>query len=1068
MKNKQKFFSVLTAMAIACQTGISAPWVMAEEKATVSPKVGLVWQNDGTAGWEVGYDFKGNETQKVEISYETENETSYMHFVPSGTVHSDTSYLSTPMTYATLGEDKIKFDEGYTIVTEMMIRTNATDATSGRPRVGYSFPENSSLSNFTYVNDQTLGATDQKQTKYTANLCSEALMEFLNGKVRFGVGTYPGAGYIVSNDKWYKVIIKIDGNHYAKYTVINPEDGSVVAEYSGQRQIKPESGYFENIALYTWMNKLSLTSAYTDIDYIKVYNVPREQADNYADEKWQTPTEKIEISDIKVDGVAIEDANDVMFGKVTFNSSDDVAVKEVYYEKDGEKVVVEDYDFENNTVSFDNMLVANAKYSVVLDLGYMDYPISFNSHFKQDIGLVWQNDGVSGWEVGYDFKGNETQKVEISYETENETTYMHFVPSGTASTGSYLSTPMTYATLGEDKIKFDEGYTIVTEMMIRTNATDATSGRPRVGYSFPENSSLSKFTYVNDQTLGETGQKQTKFKADLCSETLMEFLNGKVRFGVGTYPGAGYIVSNDKWYKVIIKMDGNHYAKYTVINPEDGSVVAEYSGQRQIKPESGYFENIALYTWMQSGKLTSAYTDIDYIKVYNVPSEQADNYADEKWQTAFEETKISDIKIDGIAVEEVTEVTNGTVTFKADGEVKVNSISYRLLTGDADIDVSDYSFENNTITFTNGLVNNAEYTVTLGLGEKLEKKIVFKSEWENSKGLVLNLDGSSNEGWTLGEGITAEMTSGTDEDGTTYTELLPGGTYDNDKNASFIYAELPNGGIRFEDDEAIIIDTRVMASDVDAKGGRMHIKWNIPEKVTSSPVLRYNGEDDLTGVLDISGDMLTGFTTNYKVAHNSLTLVDFLSAGVRVQDGYHDDANVCTGWAEPEYISGTAGNINDKWYRVVMCIKPGYEVDYKLYDENDNLLGERTGVLGWIEQSGFLKNIAIQTAQGNLEYVKVDYLRVYNVDLAEAEKVEFVKNETDDEILITCRVNSYCPEISPVADRMIYIASYNADGRLVSVDSAEINSAETTIKVQKSAEEKIFLWDKAMKPVKGY
>lgn len=47
--------------------------------------------------------------------------------------------------------------------------------------------------------------------------------------------------------------------------------------------------------------------------------------------------------------------------------------------------------------------------------------------------------------------------------------------------------------------------------------------------------------------------------------------------------------------------------------------------------------------------------------------------------------------------------------------------------------------------------------------------------------------------------------------------------------------------------------------------------------------------------------------------------------------------------------------------------------NYKLFDADDNLIAERNGVLGWIDQSDFLENIAFQTAQGNLEYAKIDY-----------------------------------------------------------------------------------------------
>jgi len=194
MKNTKKLTSLFAALAMTAQVGISAPLVMAEEAAEgeqITPaatKIGLIYENDGTSGWEVGYDFIDNENQKAEIEYLTENETTdYMHFTSSGTVDNEANKLSAPMVYASLGDDKIKIEEGYTIVTEMMLRTASADGTYGRARVGYSFPEDKSLTEFTYINDQSIKVTGQTQTDFKPNLCSEAFLEFLEGKKLPGV-----------------------------------------------------------------------------------------------------------------------------------------------------------------------------------------------------------------------------------------------------------------------------------------------------------------------------------------------------------------------------------------------------------------------------------------------------------------------------------------------------------------------------------------------------------------------------------------------------------------------------------------------------------------------------------------------------------------------------------------------------------------------------------------------------------------------------------------------------------------------------------------------------------------
>ena len=60
----------------------------------------------------------------------------------------------------------------------------------------------------------------------------------------------------------------------------------------------------------------------------------------------------------------------------------------------------------------------------------------------------------------------------------------------------------------------------------------------------------------------------------------------------------------------------------------------------------------------------------------------------------------------------------------------------------------------------------------------------------------------------------------------------------------------------------------------------------------------------------------------------------------------------------------------------------------------------------------------------------------------------------------TCTISH--PEV--LAGAKLYIATYDANGALVSVDSAEITSATTTVTVEKANTVKTFLWN-GMKPV---
>lgn len=883
--------------------------------------------------------------------------------------------------------------------------------------------------------------------------------------VRYGTGTYwVGEKNVLNNqtveDTWFKVVIKVKPGFIFDYKLYN-EAGDTLADIKNQdMQYVTNSEYFENVALIMTHGTFA---AKTDIDYIKVWNMPTKISDNYA--TYTESYDAVTVSNIKVDGENIEDAAYVENGTVTFDSDGDVTVEKVSYTSligNKETTEVEDYEYANNQITFPNGLVEKAEYTIVLGLGHGDtQTIKFTSKWTDQIGLIYENDGTTGWNAGYDFISNETQKASIEYKTENETNYMHFVPSGTATNTDYLSTPMVYASLGDKKIKFQEGYTIVTEMMMRTTSTDATSGRPRIGYSFPENTSLKDFTYINDQSKGTTPQTQTDFRSNLCSEVLVEFLNAKVRFGVGTYPTPdnGYAVNNDKWYKIIIEIDGKHNVSYEVIDPANNDVIATYSGIRQIKPESGCFENIALYTWMKGGSLTEAYTDIDYIKVYNIPKGEEDNY--EKYTAAYDETKISNIKVDGVDIKNADDVKTGTVTFDTAEGAEIKEVYYNLLKGDGEkTAVTDYTFANNTLTFTNGLVKYARYTIVVKLADLRDYTITFDSEWENQTGTILDLDGTETDSWKAVGSSTVEAK--TDEDGTNYARVKISAIND------YMYASLPDDGIKFKDGETVVIDTRIRGNGMSNKDARMQIKWNMPETKGTNFKLKYNGTLDLTGAASVSGDTENGFTVDYTSGYNHLALGEIAkttsSAWVRCANGTYDALGNMrqSNWKPSKALDGN--NIDGKWFRFVIKINKGYNTEYIVYNEAGEEIYNQTGTLGWVEQSGFLKNISFYSFSGSggdankMDSIDVDYLKVYN-----EYKVDVKKEDVGENTVATCTVSN--AKDLEAAGAVIYIAAYDSENRLVEVDSKAVTATETEVKVKKAANIKVFLWNGQLQPI---
>jgi len=646
-------------------------------------RLGLVYSNDGTNGFYAPTDL----TNKATVTYND----GYVTMSSSGK-WVDADAKTAPYIFASLGEDKIKFEDNKTVVIETRVKLNDFITSLNALKIGYNLPK-TNISSFKVKNKST-GADVTYLSNNTTHMVEFRAGSATNTYMRFGKDEYLKGDVKFANpsdidNQWFKVIIKIKPGFIFDYDVYDESGSHLVNHDNFEYQFITKSEYFENLAFVMTHNTFD---GKVDVDYIKVYNMLVNDAENYEESKWQTSLTENHISDIKIDGVALAEVEEATKGTVTFESSADVNVKEVYYEKDGVKTPVSEYTFKNNTVTFNNVLESNVRYTVLLDLGYTTYPISFDSEYIQPVGLIYENDGTSGWEVGYDFIDNQNQKAEISYVDG----YMHFVPSGNASNVSYLSTPMVFASLGENKIKFRKDYTIVAEMMVRTNAAvDAESGRTRISYSFPEDSSLSKFTYVNDQSIAQTGQKQTTYQSNLCSEALFEFEGGGVRFGVGTYPTGSVKVAKERWYKLIAKIDGNYKASYTVIDPETGAVVTEFGGQRQIWSKSGFFENIAVSTWMQSGSLPNAYTDVDYIKVYNMPFDYADEYE----------------VYDGIVSEEDIKgaETNGVITLDFDETVTDEVIK--------DIEISNRN--NKEITFGTSLSNGGK-TLTIRVNDPLD------------------------------------------------------------------------------------------------------------------------------------------------------------------------------------------------------------------------------------------------------------------------------------------------------------------------------------------------------------
>ena len=1045
----KKFLSVIAALALLAQSAISAPLALAEGET----KIGLVYSNDGTAGWEEGYDFKENTAQTVDISYLTDGDRTYMHFVPGGSVDNTSSYLASPMAFASLGTDKIKIEEGKTIVTEMVVRVNAdADATSGRPRIGYSFPEDSSLQNFTYINTapSTENNNNNKGTTYRTSYCSESMYEFLQKDVRFGEGGYPGGitnTDVVDSTHWYKLVSKLNGDYSVSYTVTDLTTGTTVKTYTPSKvhYVQPKSGYFENIAIYTWMHGKSLSGAFTDVDYVKVYNVPEAEADNYTAATWQTAFDEIAISDVKVDGVAITDGFEATNGTVTFTASSAVTVKEVSYDKGDGKVTLEEDDYtftNNNTVTFTDALESSATYTVLLDLGYTTYPITFNSAYIAKLGLVYSTEGnATDWTIPTGI--NSGIATSVNY-TAGAPDYVTFTATGNGGGGLEDYSPYILASLGADKIKFEDDKTIVIESKIKFTGLEESTNRVKFGYNLPASGITSHKVYLNGV--------ETDYRGNMGDTHLLEFIDEAnkytyTRYGTGNYWGlAGNWTASatepvdGQWFKVVMKMNPGFVMDYALYD-QDGNLLFEKNSQTmQYTTMSDYFENVAL---IMTHNTFSATTDVDYVKVFNVPTAEKNNYAT---YGVF-----SDIKLNGAAISGTPEIAEGatTVTFNStQDDITVKIVKENIKTTEK-ATVNEYTFTNNAGVAAKSVAFTSErgykYNVSLGVNGG-ETAVSFTTPWVNQTGLLIDEDGTGSETWTTSSGANFAPVEGEG-----YLRLAEAA------NGAYASITLPEP-IQLQDDNEVVIDARFRGDKIVNNGdpkGRIQLLINRPETTK----MAYNQTGYPDRVVGAEGETMTSYETAYATGANHLALVDVLEdSALRFAGENWKDGN----WSQNNWVDKyTVTELDNVWYRVVVRISKDYWTEYTLYDANDNKLGSWAAYQAWTskECGNFIKSIQFQNFCWNGLNADLDYLKVYNIE-----------KDSDDAVLTsnnnTATLTIETPATAEAIGATLYVASY-VGGQLKAVDMATVTGATTTVTVPEiaGATYKTFLWDGNMKPV---
>ena len=571
------------------------------------------------------------------------------------------------------------------------------------------------------------------------------------------------------------------------------------------------------------------------------------------------------------------------------------------------------------------------------------------------LGLIHTFDGVEGdWTVPTGLA--ETVIPAVSYSEEGVApNYATFSATGAWNGDkSDETSPYVLADLGDDKIKFEDDKTIVFETRLKFAGLEESTNRIKLGYTLPA-SDIAKFKLYDKVNANASFD----YRSNMGDSNLFEFIDeaGKftaIRYGVGTYwSSAGKWQASEaepvdgQWLKVVVHVNPGFVFDYYLYD-EDGNKLFEKTAQAMsYVTNSEYFENVALIM-THNNYVASA--DVDYVKVYNLPTELADNYAD--YTTSFDEVTLSDVKVDGVLIDEVKEATEGKVTFSADGDVSVANISYTMLTGNKEtVTVEDYVYENNTITFPDGLVEKATYTITLDKGNGMKESISFNSPWKDKIGLIYNQEAETNTDWVLGNKITeAEVSS----DG--YKKYIP--TVVNSLDSTL---KIPMGDdkIKFVDDKVIVIETKLKATKntaIDAsKNSRLSLVYNAGIDVEDS--------DNAIAIENNKTKQAYSVGFNHSVLMQLYEGVAASTFDIGYANGSYDGASTYTqtklAWAGGLKANTLDGN-NE--YTLIAKLDKNHNSGEIIIEKDGTKIAEKTVAdLGWVTASDYLENVAFNS-----------------------------------------------------------------------------------------------------------
>ena len=721
---KKKILGILMSLALVAQVLVVPTFAATED-------TGLIIDSKGTTNnnW-VAYDSNATvtATEDAVVMSETAETTGYAKMI-----------------YSIPEADQITFSQDNTVVIEMVVNPNITPVDTYGSYLAFRFnaPENAA---------ELAAYKSKNNTEYSDGLYAQTLGGFCKAYYLGVQGAWSNTVSTVPYDgsRTYKMVSYLSESGTKANVYFYDENGAELWKNIDQTFTDANvdnSTVLRNIAV-TELNPTKGTLNACTVSSLKIYNVPNEAASNYASYT-ERITSAFAVENVKIGDADLDGATNVTAGDITFTATGDGEIgAELSYVKNdyiGTKGITEATltAGENNSYTLSANFEPDSTYTLKVTDGTSSESYTFTTEdgYTAKYGLVASTEGA-------------TTDGFTLYNTTRDTMNAEADGYVRLTQGAIGTAQKDYAglnfDLGDNKIKFSDEDTIVIETRIRARVDQYKEWGSylHMGYNMPKNAAEEAALKVYDSTGNVVEYNSPRHYLTLggISHEYLYGINGDSEssesYNKETIMDSSKMTEGQEmslWRKMVVKMNGTT-AQITIYD-EDENETAIYTGTEtaiSFKSLSNYLENIGFIGKnAHHGILT---TDVDYIRVYNMPKGYEENYADftsivEKEATMYKKTNGAFV-IDADEVV-IKDASNEDVDFVA--TETEDGLVVRML---------DFTAGNYTVNGAKYVVT-APYTATLANGKfvtdipeifNAEGAIFYKANYDATTGRLLAVD----------------------------------------------------------------------------------------------------------------------------------------------------------------------------------------------------------------------------------------------------------------------------------------------------------------------------------------